>query len=350
MSDLRPLAVVMVADATPLTLANLRALSSWCDLILTEGTTTTSGEPREPLRRGWRDLLDLEPPRLRVFTTDLAGVNTWQRQAVQRNGAQPMIAFEPDDRPVLLVDADEFLDADAVLDLIAQGFERPVRLGLVPLYGAVDRVAKRIHCCWKSDWPDLRVMPRKQPYVFGGGSLASAGDMRKVAPSAIRFRSPLVDRTRTYGVHVTLAESAERVAWKLRNMRHVWDPRVYQVHHLETMLNAGVHHAGWWVTNYHSPEPWLLALAAEADLRVAGPSRPEPELRALRAWAEARLDPRVPDSVVRAVDAYVASRPADADDFLPMLDTWLLSRPIQHSGHAPEDVGVADHGDGDEPE
>lgn len=349
MSHRRPLAVVMVADATPLTLANLRSLSRWCDLILTEGTTTTSGEPREPLRRGWRELLDLEPPRLRVFTTDLAGVNTWQRQAIQRNGALPMIAFEPDDRPVLLVDADEFLDADAVLPLIERGLDEPVRLGLVPLYGAIDRVARRIHYCWKAEWPDLRNAQPKRPYIFAGGSLASAGKMRNTAPSAIRFGSPMVDKQRTYGLHITLAESADRVAWKLRNMRHVWDPRVCREQHLGTMLRAGVHHAGWWLADYREPEPWLLALAAKAELRIAGPRWPEADLRALRAWAQARLDPRIPDSLVEAGDAYVATRPQGTDDFLSALDAWLLERPIEYSGHAPEDQGVADHeaeGDG----
>jgi hypothetical protein len=46
----------------------------------------------------------------------------------------------------------------------------------------------------------------------------------------------------------------------------------------------------------------------------------------LRAWAEARLDPRIPDSVVEAVDNYVADRRADADDFLLPLNDYLMAR------------------------
>jgi hypothetical protein len=348
MSLLRPLAVVMVADPTPLTLANLAALAKWCDLLLTEGTTTTSGEKREPLRQAWRQLLGLEPPGLRVFTTELAGANTWRRQAIQRNGALPVLFNEPDERPILLLDADEFLDAEAVLALIESGLESPVRLGLVPLYGAVDRVAPRIHCCWKAEWTDLRQAQPKREYIFAGGSLATAGMMRNTSPTAIRFRSPLVGRERTYGMHVTMAEPVDQVAWKLRNMRHIWDPRVYDQQHLATMLTAGVHHAGWWLTNYRKPEPWLLELATQAGLRVAGTPSPPLHLRALRAWAEARLDPSVPAMLVAAGDAYVATRAADADDFLLKLNDWLMSRPIEFTGHAPEDSGILDHASGDE--
>jgi hypothetical protein len=39
----RPLAAVMVADPSPITLANLTRLSAWCDRVLVEGTTHTDG-------------------------------------------------------------------------------------------------------------------------------------------------------------------------------------------------------------------------------------------------------------------------------------------------------------------
>jgi hypothetical protein len=355
MSPLRPLAVVMVADPTPLTLTNLSRLATWCDLLLTEGTTTTRGEERAPLRAGWRELLGLEPPRLRVLTTDLGGRNTWERQGTQRNSAIAVVAQEPPDRHVLFLDADELLDADAVQELMAErdaahadGVPDPVRLGLVPLYGAVDRVAQRIHCCWKADWPDLRATPPEKPYVFGGGSLAYAGAVEARAPSHIRFRSPMVSRSRVFGWHITMAESGERVAWKLANMRHVWEERVLRGGHLDTMLGAGVHHAGWWVADYREPEPWLVELAAAADLRVAGPPAPASHLRALRAWAEARLDPMVPEAFVTTGDAYVAGRAWDAVDFLGALDTWLLGRAVEHSGHVPgDDAGPDAHGEVD---
>jgi hypothetical protein len=361
----RPLAVVMVADPTPLTLANLRRLSTWCDLLLTEGTSTTSGTPREPLRAGWRELLGLQPPELRVMTTDLGGTTSWRRQATQRNSAMAVIFQEPDDRWVLMVDADEFLDPAAVADAITSisaaatdtgsgdGDEPvhpdPVRLGLVPLYGAVDRAARQIHCCWKADWPDLRASAPRQPYLFAGASLATAGAMKRQAPTRTRFASRLIGRDRTYGVHVTMAEPADQVAWKLTNMRHVWQPRILEPQHLETMLSAGVHHAGWWVAEEHHPEPWLVDLAAEANLRVAGPPAPDEHLRALRAWAEVRLDPLVPDALVQAGDDYVATRPHDARDFLIGLDEWLLTRPVAHSGHVGTG-GPSAHGDEAEPE
>ena len=230
---------------------------------------------------------------------------------------------------------------------VADDLREPVRLGLVPLYGAVDRVALGIHCCWKADWPDLRIKQPKRDYIIAASSLATAGMIRDASPTPIRYRSPLVGRDRTYGLHLTLAEPADQVAWKLRNMRHVWDARVCDARHLATMLAAGVHHAGWWVANYRQPEPWLLELAAQADLRVAGPPLPQPHLRALRAWAEARLDLRLPAPLVAAGDAYVATRPLDTIDFLPDLDEWLVSRPVKFNGHAPDDLGVADHAGGE---
>ena len=343
--DLRPLAVVMVADPTPLTLANLRNLAQWCDLVLTEGTTTTSGDVREPLRNQWREVLGLASPELRIITTDLAGRSPWLRQRIQRDSVLPLLLSEPDDRPVLMVDADELLDPAAVQDRITGGLADPVRLGLVPLYGAVDRVAKTIHCCWRDGSAKWRAMDRmpKQEYIFAASSLATAGAMRGRSPSAVRFRSPLETRERLYGVHATLTEPAEQVAWKLANMRHVWDPRSYRVGHLDTMLRHGVHHAGWWVAGYRKPEAELLDLAESAGLRVAGEPGPDDHLRALRAWAQARLDPRVPEELVEAGDRYAADRRPDAEDFLPALDDYLLQHEVEFNGHAGGE-DVVDHG------
>jgi hypothetical protein len=342
---MRPLAVVMVADPTPLTVANLRTLSTWCDLLLTEGTRTNQGVAREPLRSGWRQLLGLEPPQLRVLTTDLGGTTRPRRQATQRNSAMAVLGQEPDERWVLILDADELLDRDCVEAEIARGPEDPARLGLVPLYGAVDRVAARIHCCWNSDWPDLRKTGPDRPYVLAGPSLATAAMMRGALPSRVRFRSRPTRSERPFGLHVTMCDPIAQVAWKLANMRHVWDPRVLGEQHLDTMLAAGVHHAGWWIAAYREPEPWLLDLAGSSGLRVAGPPAPDPHRRALRAWAEARLDPLVPDEFVRAGDAYVAGRPHDALDFLGALDEWLLSRPVMHCGHL-DDADAHDPEDG----
>lgn len=331
----------MVADPTPLTIENLVQLSSWCDILLTEGTTTTSGVPREPLRQGWREILNLSAPELRVLTTDLAGANTWARQAVQRNSAIAVISQEPDDRIVLMVDADEFLEVDAIRPLMSS-IDKPVRLGLVPLYGAIDRTARRIHCCWKPEWPDLRRDQPERPYVVAGPSLATASMMRSHLPSHVRFRSPLVDRE-AHGIHVTMATTAASVSHKLANMRHEWHPRVLSELHLDTMLAAGVHHAGWWIANHREPELWLRALATRAGLRECGPLEPETHLRSLRAWSEARLSPDIPERIVESIDDYVSTRPVDAIDFLPELDNWLMSRPVSHTGHI--SVAADDHAD-----
>lgn len=343
----RPLAVVMVADPTPLTLANLRQLSTWADLVLTEGTTTIGDEPRTPLRAGWRELLDLEPPRLRVITTDLAGEQMWQRERIQRDSVTPVLAFEPAERVVLMVDSDEFLEPDAVMEIAAMDREEPVRLGLVPLYGAVDRVARSIHCCWHDEYAKLRDpgLVRKRPYIVAAPSVATAAQMRGRSPSGVRFRSKLIDRERTFGTHVTMCGPAEDMAWKLRNMRERWVPRVCDAAHLETMLSAGVHHAGWWIAEYREPEPWLAELAATAGLRVAGPMLPPEHLRALRAWSQARLDPLVPDVLVAAGDAYAAGRAPGAEDFLPALDEWQREREVTYNGREPDPADEAeDHG------
>jgi hypothetical protein len=338
-SSARPLAVVMVADPNAVTMGNLRRLAGWCDLVLTEATSSTDGSPRAPLRDGWRELLDLERPQLRVVTTQLGGQTKHLRQRVQRDSASPLLGMEPDDRPVLLVDADEFLEPGPVLAAIAEGVTEPKRLGLTPLYGAIDRIPPSIHCCWQKSRPDQRDpgWTPKRPYLFAGGSLSLAQHTRDQSPSAVRFTSPKMSPTMSFGSHVTMVEPTDRIAWKLANMRHHWDPRVMREQHLGTMLSAGVHHAGWWIADYREPEPWLLDLAHSAGLRIAGPRLPNEHLRALRAWSEARLDPAIPDIIVEATDAYVARRPIDATDFLPGLDDWLRQRPTVFNGHVTTD-------------
>jgi hypothetical protein len=323
----------MVTDPTPLTLTNLGRLAEWCDVVLTEGTARFNGGPRRALRDEWRDVLGLERPHLRVVTVDLGTVVPSRRQIVQRSSAAPVLATEPDDRWVLLLDADEFLDADAVSELLADGApSRPVRLGLSLRYGAVDRVAPRTHCCWFGSLPDLRAGGGRRRAV-GAPLLARAGALRGRSPHHVRFTTTIIDRHRSFGSHATMTEPADQVIRKLVDTHHVWHPRVLDEQHLTTVLSAGVHHAGWWITDHDEPEPWLGELARATGLRVAGPPAPDGHLRALRAWAEARLDPTIPDDLVRAGDDYVARRPHDAVDVLGDLDVWLLSRPVAHTGH-----------------
>ena len=323
----------MVADPTPLTLANLRRLASWCDLLLAEATCTFQGQPRNPLRSGWCDLLGLDSSQLRIFTTELPRGSNVERQRIQRNGVLPALLREPAKRPVLLIDSDELLDGEAVLERIAAGFEAPVRLGLVPLYGAIDRVAPQIHCCWKPEWAQLRQAPPAQPYLFVGPVLATVAQLREQPASTLRYNTRLRDHNKAYGVHATMAEPIARVIEKLSASRHTWVPRIRASMHLETMLSAGVHHAGWWVAGYREPEGWLCDLARDVTLRVAGLPQPSSHLAALRAWAEARLDPSLPDDLVFSVDRYVAKRETGVEDFLTPLNSWLCGRSVQYCGH-----------------
>lgn len=340
---MRPLAAVMVGDPTPLTQANLGRLATWCDLLLIEGDRTFQGEPRIPLRAGWRNLLNLEPPQLRVLTIEFPPSSAPMARFLQRSGVLPMLSNEPSDRPVLLLDSDEILDRKRVESRIATGIKRPIALPLVPLYGAIDREAISLHCCWKPPRSTLRFQPPPRRYAFAGPSLATVGMVLAASPPDLRQKAPVESGDHTYGLHLTMADPVERVLRKLRSNWHRWDPRIINARHLETMLSAGIHHAGWWVASYREPEPWLRQLAQDCELRIAGPSLPPSHLRALRAWAEARLDPALPERLVHCGDTYVAMRPVEAEDDLNSLDTLQCQRPMRHWGHVEEHLAVKEH-------
>lgn len=106
------------------------------------------------------------------------------------------------------------------------------------------------------------------------------------------------------------------------------------------MLSAGVHHAGWWVAAHREPEEWLSHMAAAGELRLAGPPLPQDHLRALRAWAEARLDPSLPEDLVEKIDDYVESRRPNSEDFLLPLDAWQQQRHVNYWGHL--NINLAD--------
>ena len=334
MADPRPLAAVMVGDPTPLALANLQRLAAWCDLLLTEATLTFQGQPRTPLRGGGRDLLGLPQAQLRIYTMDPPKGPGHMLQAMQRNGVLPALLREPSDRPVLLADVDELLDPTSVLNLIAAGFPEPCRLGLVPLYGAIDREALSSHCCWKPECSELRQAPPKRPYLFPGPVLATVARLKDHSASDLRLTAPYVDRTRSFGVHATLAGPIDEVIRKLGSSRHVWMPRILKPMHLNTMLQAGVHHAGWWVAAYRSPETWLVELANTCNLRIAGQQKTTEELRGLRGWAEARLRPDLPEDLVEFFDEYVNSNGDKTTGILCAADEWLCKTPTINNGYA----------------
>jgi hypothetical protein len=102
------------------------------------------------------------------------------------------------------------------------------------------------------------------------------------SPSVVRVGSKLLDRKRTFGVHVTMAAaSPSRIVRKLVATRYTWDARALDERNLNAMLSAGVHHAGWWIADYREPEQWSLDLAVENDLRFAGALLPAVLLGAL---------------------------------------------------------------------
>lgn len=340
----RPLAVVLVADPNAVTTTNLRQLLEWCDVVVCEGTTTLQGAPRSALRGGWQDLLAVDRPRLRVVTSDLGGDPPATRERLQRDAVAALLVGEDPARPVLLADADEFIDRVATEALLGRWEGRAVRLGLVPLYGAIDRVARSLHCCWRTDFADLRDpdAPVEVEYTIAAPTLATVADVLASSATVVRFRSPRTRPGRSFGVHVTMCGPAIVEAAKLDSARHHWDPRVRDPFHLETVLSHGVHHAGWWIAAPRSPEPWLESLAEDAGLRRVGPAGPPADLRALRAWAEARLDPTLPDGLVRLVDAYVRDRPAGAADLLGELDEWQLGQEVVRTGRIDGD-GSGDH-------
>ena len=332
----RPLALVLASGPSPVGLKLVQRLSRWCDVVLLEGTSYFSGVPRKPLRDGWHAVTGIGRPGLRVITTDLGGGSPDDRQRIQRDCALPLLAQEPLDRAILLLDGDESLECAPTLGVLGD-LGGPGRLGLVPVYGAIDRVAPGIHCCAQEQSDFLRdpSRHRARPYLFPGPLAARVRDFRGTRRSLhdMRFQVCRVNGDVPVGHHLTMLETADDLCLKLDGMRHLWLPRVKQPSHLEAMLSAGVHHAGWWIAGYREPEPWLGELARVASLRVAGPMKSMAHLRALRAWAEARLDPSLPGDLVAKLDAYVQARPPDRTDFLNDLDLGQLSRPMRWHGH-----------------
>ena len=192
--------------------------------------------------------------------------------------------------------------------------------------------------CWKPEWAALRQAPPAQPYLFHGPVLATVAQLREQPASRLRYSTPLRNRDRAYGLHATMAESIPRVIAKLNSVRHTWVERIHSPIHLNTMLSAGVHHAGWWVAGYRKPEDWLRELGEECGLRLAGEELPTTYLNTLRAWAEARLDPKLPDKLIESIDSYVANREITQIDFLTPLHSWLCGRPVETWGHAAHQV------------
>lgn len=343
----RPIAAVIVGGPTPMAVAQIRRLASWCDVVVTESTLGFDAAPREVIRGQWHEITGIARPHLRVVTTDLpAGGRHGEYRA--RDSVMPLLFREAGDRVVLLLDDDEFLDEVRTLRVL-EGLQDPGRLPLAAHYGAVDRLAPTLHCCIATSPDHLRdpaLLPAEPPAVAGPLAMRIAG-VEGISIGALRARAPIVGQaTAPVGNHLTYCESAAALCRKLAGDQHGWQPRTWAPEHLETMLGAGVHHAGWWIARYSEPEPWLRALAGELDLRVAGPMAPEGHLRALRAWAEERLDPRIPDGVVAAIDAYAAERKQDADDFLNDIDQRLLSGPRTHSGYL---IQGGDQADGNAP-
>jgi|GEM_PF-5136053 hypothetical protein len=333
MNSERPLAVVLTGDATPMVVWNLRETLEWADVVLLEGTVSFNGADRDPKRKTWQEILGVESPQLRVVTTDLIGENNRQREVIQRNAALPVLHFQDKDRYVVLMDADELVSGDRVMSVMGQIKSPSVRLGLVPLYGSVDRVARSIHCCWRDSHSDLRGLGAhvESDFVFPGPVVATVGEAISKSPSGLRFNSPLYKYESTFGHHVTMADDPQTVIRKLDNT-HQWDERIKSVQHMTTMLDAGVHHAGWWISSYREPEPWLVELAGASELRVAGDPLPDSHLFRLRAWAQARLDPNLTDEAVRVADQMMGALEPDQESKYDLLHDSQLLSPVMEMG------------------
>jgi len=274
------------------------------------------------------------------------GSNQRQHEIMQRNAALPVLHFERKDRTVLFIDSDELLVGESVIFAIGKIKAPSVRLGLVPLYGSVDRVARSIHCCWRDSHAALRDFGVREnsDFVVPGPVITQVGEALDKSPSGLRFRSPLYKHESSFGHHVTMAEDAQTVIRKLDNT-HQWDERVKSVEHLTTMLNAGVHHAGWWVSSYREPEPWLVELAQASGLRVAGAPLPDQHLFRLRAWSQARLDPSLTDEEVRAADLVMGELEPDQESIHDSLHESQLLSPTLEIGQI-KNIEDSDRGSG----
>lgn len=347
----RPLAAVMVTEPDPITVHGLRTLAAWCDVVVQEGTRTFAGEAREPLRQDWHDLTGIPAPQLRVVTAHLRAGAKWRTQAVQRNSLIPVLLRESVDRPVLLCDSDELLDPDSAPEALAAAIatrQGPVRLPLVSLWGGVDRVAPAIHCCAHASDPALRD-PEVSAQAAGdvpGPVLTQVADLLMRQPDEVRRTSPAA-AVPALGWHLTMTAQAEQEARKLAATAHQWYEVVRDPRHLDTMLSAGVHPAGWWIASYRSPEPWLSDLAARARRRTCGPVPHPRRLRGLRAWAQARLDPGLDPDLVRAGDQHLSRERSCCADLLRELDVLQLQFPPTWRGTLDADspgVGQVPHG------
>jgi hypothetical protein len=169
--------------------------------------------------------------------------------------------------------------------------------------------------------------------------VGTAREILERGVASARFTKDRVPDGRTFGVHVTYSEPSDRLAMLIDTGRHQWSPRIHRTQHLDTMLNAGVHHAGWWIATPVEPEEWLVELAKDAGLRRAGAMKELPHLLALRAWAEARLSPLMPEELVRAGDEYASGRAEESIDFLTALSDWLRIRAHEATGYRDQEDG-----------
>lgn len=332
----RPIVAVMVSDASPAALAQIRRSSQWADVIVLEGLATLDGTPREPLRDGWRDVTGLGRDQLRVVTTQLGEGTRRRRERIQRDSLIGALRRESADRLVVLADDDEFIDPMA-LELVVAESPLPFRVRMETRYGAIDRVAPAGYCCLhRSPESARRYSPRAfEPATVAGPLVARTDQLLGSSPGQMRRKvAKSTSRTRA-ALHVTFTQSSEAVAEKMALGAHRWSPRTMWPRHLDTVLAAGVHHAGWWIASAADVPDWLGELAATSALRRAGPTANPNTLRAIRAWAQDRLEPTTTDAEVRRLDELVTN--ADAGTLAHFLarDEEQQKDRERPSGYAP---------------
>lgn len=279
--------------------------------VLVEADHHHDGSRRTPELESRLADLPVESERVRLLSISLdpsPSITSGRRERIQRDAGFIGIADLPSDALVILSDVDEILRPSEI-DVLGGSVVAPTRIGLSARLGFVDRLAGGWHCCGHLVPPELRRHdPRRRPFLFPGPVAcrrAHLGPPGPNSPFALRRRTTALDH-RERGWHFTSVDPVTRAGAKERVGAHAARGRSVDPDHVHRCIAAGVHHDGWWYATALDADELEFEVRAVADL-VPGATAPDPlppmrNRRALRAWCEVRLHPRVPDAVVARID------------------------------------------------
>ena len=243
-----------------------------------------------------------------------------QRAAIQRDAIHLALHdAEPDD-VVLLLDVDEVPSRSLLQRLRAGGLDRPRRLQMTRHYERLDAVAPGSPCCPAHGDDVTAVRRRARPGAWDGlddrwrGQSGVAVRAREITASggslfSLRFGHIDAAPMRDAGRHFSSVDPSARLERKLGRVFHdEWaGDRAMRPDHLYRCRAHGVHHRGWWYSEHpDGPLPDDLRRLADRlhDAADRGAFPPFWRRRLVRAWAELRLTPSLPDAVVALVDRY----------------------------------------------